>query len=118
VVEGKWSFAMKNIMEIEGFQAKISYDPSLETFRGEFLDLNGGADFYGGTIEELRREGEISLRVFRELCEEDGVSPHKQFSGRFQLRLPASLHQKISMAAAAEDMSLNGWIKEKLQSNV
>lgn len=66
---------MMNIMEIEGYKAVIQYDPEIEMFRGEFLGLNGGADFYATDIETLRREGQTSLKVFLEMCAEDGVEP-------------------------------------------
>ena len=42
-------------------------------FRGEFVGLNGGADFYAQDIAGLRREGAASLRVFLDMCREDGV---------------------------------------------
>ena len=69
---------MKNIMEFEGgYKAVIAYDPEIEMFRGEFVGLNGGADFYANDTEGLKREGAVSLRVFLHMCEEDGVSPRK-----------------------------------------
>jgi len=36
-----------NIMAVDGYRAKIEYDPGLDMFRGEILGLNGSADFYG-----------------------------------------------------------------------
>ena len=36
-----------NTMSIDGFIAKIEYEADLDTFRGEIMGLNGGADFYG-----------------------------------------------------------------------
>ena len=62
-------------MEIDGYRAIIRFDPDIEMFRGEFVDLNGGADFYARDVSGLRREGATSLRVFLEMCEEDGVEP-------------------------------------------
>jgi len=56
---------MKNVMTINGYQATISYDPEIEMFRGEFVGLNGGADFYASNLTGLKREGKISLKVFR-----------------------------------------------------
>lgn len=61
-------------MDINGYQAVISYDPDIDQFRGKFIELNGGADFYAADVESLRREGEISLRVFQEMCEEKGIA--------------------------------------------
>ncbi|WP_090622349.1 type II toxin-antitoxin system HicB family antitoxin [Azotobacter beijerinckii] len=83
---------MKNTMVIDGYKAVIEYDPEIEMFRGEFVGLNGGADFYAADIEGLKREGATSLRVFLEMCAEDGVEPRKVFSGKFNVRVPPELH--------------------------
>ena len=64
-------------MEIDGYRAGIEFDPDIDMFRGEFLDLNGGADFYAKDIDGLRREGAISLKVFLDMCREDGVEPRE-----------------------------------------
>jgi predicted HicB family RNase H-like nuclease len=109
---------MMNTMEINGYKAIIQYDPEIELFRGEFVDLNGGADFYATDIEGLRREGEISLNVFLEMCREDGVEPRKAYSGRFNLRVSPQLHAKISVRAAASGKSLNQWLTEVIDEAV
>lgn len=109
---------MTNVMGIEGFHAVISFDPEINLFRGEFVDLNGGADFYAADVESLRREGEISLKVFLDMCREDGVEPRRQFSGRFNLRVPPELHRDLVAAAAAEGKSLNAWTIEQMNNVV
>lgn len=75
---GKWmSQVMSNMMTINGYQAVITFDPEISMFRGEFLGLNGGADFYAADVEGLHREGEVSLRVFLEAREKRDVDPCK-----------------------------------------
>ena len=49
---------MMNIMEINGYRAVVQYDPDINMFRGEYVGLNGGADFYAKDIDSLRKEGE------------------------------------------------------------
>lgn len=105
---------MKNVMTIDGYQAVISYDPEIEMFRGEFVGLNGGADFYARDLKGLKREGAISLKVFLEACAEDGVDPRKSFSGKFVLRVDSKTHEAVALAAAAHGMSLNQWAAETL----
>jgi len=68
---------MINLMDFDGHQAIINYDPEIEMFRGEFVNLNGGADFYATDIEGLHKEGEISLAMFLDMCKKDGVEPKK-----------------------------------------
>jgi hypothetical protein len=71
VINAAWDRAM-NIMSVDDYQAKIEYDAELAMFRGEILGLNGSADFYGRTPEELRLEFRSSLQVFLEVCREKG----------------------------------------------
>lgn len=104
-----------NTMTINGYQAVIAFDPDIQMFRGEFVGLNGGADFYAKDVDGLRHEGEVSLRVFLEACVEDGVDPRKHFSGKFSLRVDPELHEAATFAAAACGQSLNLWAAEAIR---
>ncbi|WP_256593520.1 type II toxin-antitoxin system HicB family antitoxin [Yersinia frederiksenii] len=73
---------MNNLMKIDGHTAVITFDPDMEMFRGEFIGLNGGADFYGSSVEELKKEGVRSLSIFLDECKKDGIEPYKSYSGK------------------------------------
>ena len=105
-------------MEIDGYKAKIEYDPELDQFRGEILGLNGSADFYGKNPASLRKEFRNSLKVFLEVCEEKGINPIRKYSGKFNLRIPPKLHSKIAAQATAQDKSLNQFVSEILEQSV
>ena len=105
-----------NIMDINNYRALIQYDPEIEMFRGEFIGLNGGADFYANDIEGLKKEGEISLNVFLQMCKEEGIEPKKNYSGKFNIRIPAELHEDIVSIAISEGKSLNQWVVEALNN--
>lgn len=107
-----------NIMEVEGYKAKIEYDPELDQFRGEILGLNGSADFYGKSPAELRKEFRNSLKVFLEVCEEKQINPTREFSGKFNLRIPPRLHGEIAARASAENKSINQLVAEILKHSV
>lgn len=107
-----------NLMTVDGYQAKIEYDDDLDLFRGEILGLNGGADFYGKDPKELRAGFKKSLDVFLEVCQEKGVEPRRNFSGKFNLRIPPELHERLAIAAQAEGKSINSIAQEALQSRV
>ena len=74
--------------------------------------------FYGETPEELRIEFKKSLETFLEVCKEQGISPKKQYSGKFNLRIPPKLHSDIVAIARTEQKSINQWIPEKLEQSV
>jgi len=104
-----------NTMTINGYQAVIAFDPEIQLFRGEFVGLNGGADFYAADVQGLKHEGEVSLRVFLEACERRGIEPRKHFSGKFSLRLDAATHEAAAIAAAAQGQSLNQWATQAIK---
>lgn len=105
---------MRNTILIDGYHAVIEYDPDIEMFRGQFVDINGGADFYARDVATLKREAKISLGVFLDMCREDGVEPRRMFSGKFNLRLSPELHANITAAAQAKGESVNQWITDQL----
>lgn len=105
---------MRNIMEIDGHKAVISFDPDIGMFRGEFLGFSGGADFYAADVQGLLNEGRTSLKVYLQACEERGIAPFKRYSGKFNVRISPDLHADIVSAAEASGMSLNQWVEKAL----
>ena len=107
---------MKNVIEIDGHKAVLAFDPEIGMIRGEFLGLNGGADFYAKSVDELVHEGRTSLETFLAMCREKDIEPFRSFSGRFNLRLDPKTHEAAVIAAAAENKSLNEWVAEAIES--
>jgi len=107
-----------NMMTLDGYNAKIEYDSDLDMFRGEILGLSGGADFYGKNPLELRTEFKKSLEIFLQVCREKGIEPRKNYSGKFNLRIPPDLHEKLAIVAQAEGKSINTLVQEALEQRV
>ncbi|MFQ6243019.1 hypothetical protein ACLMPP_00815 [Yersinia enterocolitica] len=51
-------------MKIKGHAATITFDMALQMFRGEFIGLNSGADFYAYSVVALKKRGEYLWRCF------------------------------------------------------
>ncbi len=94
---------MTNTISIDGYRAVIQYDPEIEMFRGEFVDLNGGADFYAQDVEGLKREAKESLDVFLDMCREDGVQPRVPSKSRDAAPLQAPTKNKVSRPPKQND---------------
>ena len=107
-----------NMMTLDKYKAQIEYDAELDLFRGEILGLNGGADFYGKNPKALRAEFKKSLQVFLDVCREKGMEPRRNYSGRFNLRIPPELHEKLAIVAQAEGKSINTLAQEALRKRV
>lgn len=109
---------MQNTMTINGHSAVISYDPEIEMFRGEFVGLNGGADFYAASVDKLHEEGTRSLQTFLDVCRERNIEPYRKFSGRFVVRVQPDIHERATEAAAASGLSLNQWVQKTLAEHL
>jgi antitoxin HicB len=70
----------------------------------------------GETIEEAMRSLEDAKRAWIEVRLEDGLevpAPHEpveEYSGRFLMRVPKSLHRELAMRARREATSLNQYV--------
>lgn len=87
---------MRKIMKIEGQEALMSFDQATGLFRGEFTGLNGGADFYASSVNELIIEGRTSLKVFFGFCAEEGIEPLKSHDAKLD-----ALRRKIAEGLAS-----------------
>ncbi|MCK4257981.1 MAG: toxin-antitoxin system HicB family antitoxin [Halanaerobiales bacterium] len=94
----------------------------------EFPDLPGCVAS-GDTLEEALELAQDAKRVWLEIALEDGKKIPKpdnlennDFSGKFTLRLPKSLHRELTLEAEEQGVSLNQYIlflvtKKHYQSN-
>lgn len=65
---------MSNKIFIDGgVQANVTVDQESGQFRGEFIGLNGGADFYANDLQALEIEGRRSLETYIAICKEKGL---------------------------------------------
>ena len=51
-------------------------------------------------------------------CEEEGIEPHKSYSGSLNVRISPEIHNKIAMLAKQAGISINAFIKEALEKQV
>jgi predicted HicB family RNase H-like nuclease len=72
-------------------------------------------DFYGRTPDELRHEFRASLDFFLETCTKHGMSPKKQASGKFLVRISPVLHAQAATAARAAGISLNALVEKAVR---
>ena len=78
----------------------------------------------GETLEETYQNIEEARRLWMESMYEDGNeiplpgSSEKQYSGKFNIRIPKSLHRKLDEMAEQEGVSLNHYLVSTLSRAV
>ncbi len=106
-LEQPYTLIIKEIKEEEG-----------NYFYGKYLELDG-CQSTGDTIEELQENLKIALKGYLLIKLEMNINiplPIKEddFSGKFVVRMPKSLHLRLSIEAEKEGVSLNQYAMYKL----
>ena len=101
---------MKNLLEYNGYHAKIEMSVEDEIFVGSVLGINDSLNFYGNTINELKDAFEVCIDDYIEMCEHYGKKPEKEYSGSFNVRVGSELHKKIDIASQEQEISINQFI--------
>jgi predicted HicB family RNase H-like nuclease len=104
-------------MEHRGYQAgPIEFDHDALLFSGTVLGLRDVIHFSGRTADELTQAFRASVDEYLAFCDERGRAPEKPYRGNFPVRMPADLHRKAALRAAAEGQSLNAWIIQQIEA--
>src|ERR1051325_6146159 len=82
-----------------------------------------GLSAFGQTEEKALKEAKIALTGFIETYKANNMALpeptiHKRVSGKFQLRLPKSLHSLAVRLAHREGVSLNSYIADAVRAKV
>lgn len=86
---------------------------------GRILELDG-CQSVGETIEELYRnldealKGYITVKKEHDLPIPKPQQVHEDYSGKFVVRIPKTLHQQLTIQAQMEGVSLNQFVLYKL----
>lgn len=102
-------------MKYKGYEAKIEYDDEDCLFVGRVINTKDIIAFDGVSVEELEQSFQAVIEEYLEDCKAIGKEPDKPFSGRFNLRISPELHQKISLLATKQNVSLNTFVEQALE---
>lgn len=105
-------------MIYKNYKGVFEYDEKADIFHGQVVGIKDVITFQGRSIDDLKIALKDSIEDYLEMCEQEGKSPDKPFSGKFSLRIPPELHSKVSVAAAVAHKSINSWITDGIKNNL
>jgi predicted HicB family RNase H-like nuclease len=106
------------MLKYKGYIGILEYDSHGKLFTGEVTGVRSVLTFNGRTAEEVEASFKKTIDLYLEMCKEDGVTPEKPYSGRFNVRITPGLHHDIAMRAAIEKKSLNEWAIEAFEKAI
>jgi len=102
----------------KGYMGSIEYSPEDDLLFGKVLGIRGLISYEGTTGKLLEKDFINAIDTYLSDCQEQGEIPEKPFKGSFNVRLPASLHQKAALLAMENNISLNSLVVEAIRSRV
>ena len=99
-------------MEYKGYIGDVNFDSEAHLFHGEVINTRDVITFQGKSVDELEKAFIDSVEDYLEWCKEDGVSPEKPYSGRFNLRLSPELHKEVAITAKKMKISINKFVEK------
>jgi predicted HicB family RNase H-like nuclease len=106
---------MSSVLEYNGYQAIIVFDPDDEIFVGHLAGINDIIGFHGTTVQELKAAFHESVNDYIETCRKMGKPPQKPYSGKVMFRIDPEVHAKAALAAQLKGVSLNQWAEDVLR---
>ena len=106
------------MMEYKGYYGIVEYDERMRIFHGEIVNTRDVITFQGKTVDDLEKAFRESVNDYQEWCADEGVTPEKPYSGKFNLRLSPELHREVAIAAKKMDVSINRFVEMAIEDEI
>ena len=107
-----------NTLRYKGFIGSVNFSEEESDFFGKREGRNGMVNFEGQSVQELTEAFHEAVDDYLAYCEEEGIQPHKSYSGSLNVRLTPEIHSHIAMLAQRAGISINAFIKQALEKQI
>ena len=105
-------------LEYKGYTGSIEYSPEDDLLYGKVLGIRGLISYEGETGKQLEADFKEAIDTYLADCKAEGKKPEKSFKGSFNVRIPATLHQKAALLAMEAKTSLNNFVAEAIRLRI
>lgn len=105
-------------LEYKGYTGSIEYSKEDDLLFGKVLGVKGLISYEGKTGKDLEVDFIESIEEYLSDCKQQGIIPEKPFKGSFNVRISTELHQKATLLAMEDKMSLNNFVAESIRERI
>lgn len=105
---------MKDYLEYKGYLGSVNYSAEDKVFYGKLEGINDLVNFEADNVKDLEAGFKEAVTDYLETCKELGKEPEKTYKGVFNVRVPRSIHKRISMLAVKKGLKLNDLVNRSL----
>ena len=107
-----------NTLTYKGYNGSVSFSEKDNVFFGKIEGINGLVNFEGESVKELTDAFHEAVDDYLEYCKEEGIEPHKSYSGSLNIRLSPETHSRVAILAKQAGMSINAFIKSAVEKQI
>jgi len=109
---------MSDTLKYKGYRGSIEYSAYDKVFHGKVLGIRSLILYEGTDVDSIEKDFQDSIDFYLEGCERDGISPEKEYSGSFQVRVSPETHRGLALKAEESGKKLNTIVAEALDNLV
>ena len=84
-----------NTLKYKGFIGSVNFSEEDSVFFGKIEGINGMVNFEGQSVQELTDAFHEAVDDYIAFCEEEGIQPHKSYSGLLNVRLSPEINSRV-----------------------
>lgn len=107
-----------NTLKYNGYIGSVSFSEKDNVFFGKIEGINGLVNFEGESVKELTEAFHEAVDDYLEYCKEEGIEPHKSYSGSLNIRISPEIHSRVSILAKQAGISINAFIKSAVEKQI
>lgn len=107
-----------NTLQYKGFLGSVKFSEADGVFFGKIEGINALVNFEGESVKELTEAFHEAVEDYLVFCEEEGIEPHKSYSGALNVRLTPDIHSRVAALAKQTGVSINAFIRKAVENQI
>lgn len=107
-----------NTLSYKGFIGSVAFSEKDNVFFGKIEGIDGLVNFEGESVAELTAAFHEAVDDYMAYCQEEGIEPHKSYSGSLNVRLTPDIHSRVACLAKQAGISINAFIRKAVEKQI
>jgi hypothetical protein len=107
-----------NTLKYKDFIGSVAFSEADNVFFGKIEGIDGLVNFEGESVSELTNAFHEAVDDYLAYCEEEGIEPHKSYSGSLNVRLTPEIHTQVAYLAKRAGVSINSFIRTAVEKQI
>lgn len=107
-----------NTLKYKDFIGSVAFSEADNVFFGKIEGIDGLVNFEGESVAELTKAFHEAVDDYLAYCAEEGIEPHKSYSGSLNVRLTPETHTRVAYLAKQAGISINSFIRTAVEKQI